>query len=411
MKFYKYYIALIIFTGLLQGCNKTSWFENYKEKSKSPFGTYIIFNEAEELLDNYKVHSLDENIYDYLNNTYFEEDYTFNYICIKNRASKINQSVIKELLLYVEDGSTAFFSLNDFSSSIKTALNIETENLDEYIYTSSELKWLKGDLSFENKDLTGKKFNYDRNLRRHYFSSYDENSTIVLGTQNIAGTEQPIFLKIYYGKGVIYVHTQPIAFTNYNMLKDNHEYAENVLSYLPNKETLWDPQIRSSKLTNNNSGSDSDSGNGDSEKSVLGFFMENPSLKWFLYLSFFGLITFMIFNARRKQRAIPIMDPPKNSTVEFTHTISNLYLVNEDHKNLVDKKIQFFLEKVRSRYYIDTNNLNKEFIEKLALKSGNDFQKTKYLINTILALHKKEQCSAEELMSLNTMIDNFLKRK
>lgn len=407
MKFYKNYIVLIICATFFLGCNKTNWFENYKEKSKSPFGTYIVFNEAEALFDNYKVHSLDENIYDYLNNTYFEEDYTFNYICIKNRASKINESIINELLLYVEDGSTAFFSLNDFNSSIKNALNIETENLDESVFTSSELKWLKGNLSLENKDFSDKKFNYDRNLRRHYFSSYDENSTVVLGTQRIADVEQPIFLKIYYGKGIVYVHTQPIAFTNYNMLKDNHEYAENVLSYLPNKETVWDPQIRSSKLTNNNSNSD----DGDSDESVLGFFMKNPSLKWFLYLSFIGLITFMLFNARRKQRAIPIIDPPKNSTVEFTHTISNLYLINEDHKNLVDKKIQFFLEKVRSRYYIDTNNLNKEFIEKLALKSGNDFQKTKYLINTILTLHKRDYASAEELMSLNTMIDNFLKRK
>lgn len=119
----------------------------------------------------------------------------------------------------------------------------------------------------------------------------------------------------------------------------------------------------------------------------------------------------MLFNARRKQRPIPIIDPPTNSTLEFTHTISNLYLLNEDHKNLVQKKIQYFLEKVRTRYYLDTRNLNKEFIEKLALKSGNDLDKTKYLINSILTLNKKEKCSAEDLMSLNKMIDNFLKRQ
>ena len=72
---------------------------------------------------------------------------------------------------------------------------------------------------------------------------------------------------------------------------------------------------------------------------------------------------------------------------------------------------QFFLEKVRSRYYLDTRNLNNEFIEKLSLKSGNDLQKTKYLVNTILELNKKSYSTPEELMSLNKMIDNFLKRK
>ena len=119
----------------------------------------------------------------------------------------------------------------------------------------------------------------------------------------------------------------------------------------------------------------------------------------------------MIFNARRKQRPIPIIEPSKNSTVEFTQTISNLYLKNDNHKSLVDKKILFFFEKVRTRYLIDTNNLNKEFIEKLALKSGNKLQNTKYLINSIIALNKKLECTEEDLTVLNKMIDNFFKQK
>jgi hypothetical protein len=54
--------------------------------------------------------------------------------------------------------------------------------------------------------------------------------------------------------------------------------------------------------------------------------------------------------------------------------------------------------------------LNANFIEKLAAKSGNEIQKTKYLINTILTLNKKTACSEEELIVLNKMIENFLKK-
>ena len=118
----------------------------------------------------------------------------------------------------------------------------------------------------------------------------------------------------------------------------------------------------------------------------------------------------MLFNARRKQRAVPILEPLKNTTVAFTQTISNLYLSEGDHKNLVAKKTVFFLEKVRARYLISTANLNANFIEKLAAKSGNEIQKTKYLINTILTLNKKAACSEEELIVLHKMIENFLKK-
>lgn len=382
-------------------CQKTDWSENYRETKKSPFGTYIIFNESEELFEYYESRKMDANLHEFLMYEVSGLE-KFNYICIKSSAYKINEPGIKELLFRVYEGSNAFFSLNYYSSTLKEALQIDVKNIDSTSYTPVHLKALKGELLLKNKNFKTETYQFDRNLRRNYFSSYNTKNTEVLGTQNILGEDKPVFLKIYHGEGAIYVHTQPVVFSNYNMLNDNYNYAQNALSYLPSKRTYWDPQIKWSKIQNieNNRG-----------ESILSFFWVNPSLKWFLYISFFGLILFMIFNARRKQRPIPIINPSKNSTVEFTQTISNLYLKNDNHKSLIDKKITFFLEKVRRKYLIETTNLNKEFIEKLALKSGNELQPTKYLINSILALNKKRDCTEEDVMVLNKMIDNFFKRK
>tara|TARA_R110002073_G_scaffold128999_6_gene275265 strand:+ start:29694 stop:30905 length:1212 start_codon:yes stop_codon:yes gene_type:complete len=385
----------------LTQCKKTDWSENYKEDKKTPFGTYIIFNESEELFELFESELMDENIYDFLIDRYLS-DGKFNYICIKDAAYKINQDGIDELLSRVYDGNNAFISLNYYSRTLEEALEIKVEDLDSMSYAPIHLKGLSGQLSLKNKEFNTIEYHFDRNLRRNFFSFFNPKNTIVLGTQKVNGKEQPNFLKIYHGEGAIYVHTQPTAFSNYNMLKDNHEYAEKVLSYLPSKKTYWDPQIRWSKISSNQS---EDSG------SILAFFWNNPSLKWALYIGFFGLILFMIFNARRKQRPIPVILPSKNSTVEFTQTISNLYLKNDNHKSLIDKKIRYFLEKTRTRYLIDTNNLNKEFIKKLSLKSGNNFNNTKYLINSILALNKKTECTEEDMMVLSKMIDNFLKQK
>lgn len=384
---------------LFISCKKTNWQENFREKEKSPFGTYVLFNEAKELFDTKEVHYLKENVYDYLYHN-FEEDEDFgNYICIKSSAYRLNETGLNDLLSSVYNGSNLFLSLNYFSEFLKETLEITTNNLDKNVFTPSILKALEGKFTLENEAFKEQTYTFDRNIRRHYFLTYNEKNTIVLGKTEIDGEKVPNFIKIYHGKGAVYLHTNPIVFTNYYLLNGNEEYVEQLLSYLPLKNVLWDPQIKSSKLSKNN----------DNKESIFKFFLQHPTLKWFLFVSLFGLLLFMIFNARRKQRPIPIIEPLKNSTVEFTHTIANLYLKEKDHKNLVDKKIIYFLEKIRTKYLISTSNLNSQFIERLALKSGNNIANTKYLINTIITLNNKSECSEEELIVLNKMIENFFK--
>ena len=134
-------------------------------------------------------------------------------------------------------------------------------------------------------------------------------------------------------------------------------------------------------------------------------------MNFFNRIKYFPVLLFMLFNAKRKQRAIPVIKSLDNTTVAFTQTIASLYLKENDHKNLVDKKIAYFLEKIRTKFLLDTNNLNKDFIEILAAKSGNEISNTKYLINTIITLNKRSECTKEELLVLHKMIDNFLKKQ
>jgi hypothetical protein len=396
-------ILILLFTLFyLTSCNKTNWNENFREKEKSPFGTHIIFNEIETLFKNEEKVSLKINFYDYLHESYniTQEDFG-NYICIKDNAYRLTNDGVDDLLSFVDDGNAAFISLNNFNNYLKEKLEITTNNLDKGIYDNAILKDLKGEYYLENEAFKNQPFTFDRNSRRHYFITYNKNTTIVLGTSKIGEEKLPNFLKIYHGKGAIYVHANPIAFTNYYLLKEQKIYVENVLSYLPSSTIIWDPQIQKSKYSNQK---DKD------ENTVFDFFLQHKTLTWFLVISLIGLLLFMLFNARRKQRVIPEIKSLKNTTLAFTQTISSLYLKENEHKNLVDKKIAFFLEKVRTKYLLSTNNLNKYFIEKLAAKSGNEIQQTKYLINTIITLNRKEECSAEELLVLHKMIDNFFNK-
>jgi len=398
-------LILIAVSFLFISCNKTDWNESYREKNKAPFGTYIVFNEASTLFNDNKIITLKENIFDYLTYNYLEieeEDNYYNYICIKASGHKFTSSGVESLLRFVHNGNTAFISLNHFTTDLKEQLDFEITNLDKDKYNPSQLKQLAGSLSLEHKKYAEKNYDFDRNIRKNYISTFNKNKSIVLGTQDVNGKEEPNFIKIYHGKGAVYIHTQPNVFTNYFMINEKYDYAENVLSYLPNRTVLWDPLIRTSKHSSKEN---------ENKESIFSFFLKNESLTWFLYVSLFGLLLFMLFNARRKQRPIPIVNGLKNSTVEFTQTIANLYHKENNHKDLVTKKIGYFFEKVRTLYLLETNNLNSDFIERLALKSENKLSNTKYLINTIIALNKKYECSEEELVSLNKMIENFFKIK
>ena len=115
----------------------------------------------------------------------------------------------------------------------------------------------------------------------------------------------------------------------------------------------------------------------------------------------------MIFNAKRKQRIVKVINPLKNTTVDFTKTIGNLYFETKDHDNLIEKKITYFLEYIRRVYYLDTQILDDKFVKNLASKSGNDENDVKKLINQIVHLKAKTACNEGDLLRLNKAIEDF----
>src|SRR5690606_9846013 len=196
-----------------------------------------------------------------------------------------------------------------------------------------------------------------------------------------------------HGNGNFYLHVQPIAFTNYYLLKDNYKYAEDVLSYFPKEnDVFW-------KVRRYNDQNMVDS--------PLRFIFSQPALKWAWLFAIFGMLVFMFFNAKRRQRVIPIITPLRNTTVDFTKTIGNLYYQEKDYMNIIDKKIIFFLEKIRNDYYLDTFNLDDTFINRLHQKSGKSKEEISELIHLIKKLRNQSTATENEVVALNKKIEKF----
>lgn len=118
-------------------------------------------------------------------------------------------------------------------------------------------------------------------------------------------------------------------------------------------------------------------------------------------------ILFVIFNAKRRQRIIKIINPLQNTTLNFVKTVSNLYYETQDHKNLVDKKITYFLEHIRTTYNINTSVLDDVFVDKLTSKTGKNRKAIKSLVNYINNLRAKTDFLETDLIELNKRIENL----
>jgi hypothetical protein len=240
-------------------------------------------------------------------------------------------------------------------------------------------------------------------IENSHFISIDTLNTTLLGTITTATEDDievthPNFIKVNFGEnnGQFIIHSNPFAFTNYHLLDDKEDYAAAVLSYLPKQQIIWDNNYKSGRKV---------------ITSPLRYILQNTALKWVFYISMFSLILFVIFRGKRTQRIIPVIDKLENATVDFTRTIGELYYQHGDYTNIIEKKIQYFLEFIRTHYYLDTNQLSPGFIEKLAIKSTNTKEDTKAIVDYIVFLKSKTNHTEKELIELNKKIEHFTKHK
>jgi hypothetical protein len=190
---------------------------------------------------------------------------------------------------------------------------------------------------------------------------------------------------------------------------NNHEYLENVLSYLRSdpKNIYWDEYY---KNTNPNRRK----GNNDSKEdnfSSLSVIRQHPPLLWAFWLGIIGLLLFILFNAKRKQRIINVVKPNINTTVNFTETVGRLYLQKKDNNHIAEKMITYFFEHIRNKYFINTSKIDDEFINSLSGKSGVPKETTQQLFSLIDRVHSGERVDDEMLVQLNIEIENFYKNQ
>lgn len=369
-----------------------NWFPSYSKLDKIPLGTYVLHDLMKESF-NENFEEKDEPPFEVLQNSSFNGTYFF-----VNDEINFDKTELDSLLNWVEKGNTLFVSANYVGKKLLDTLKLEisTEANIETIGTEPLLKLVN------EKYATRPPFHIKKDLPVRYFSKIDTASQSVLGVSggyidSLKIKEPRInFIQAPIGKGQILLHLQPEVFSNFSLLSENNAtHTAQVLSYINHDETVyWDNYYKSGKHI---------------DISPLRVLLNNKYFKWAYYFVLIGALLFIIFEGRRKQRSIPIVKPLTNKTYEYTRTIAGMYLDKKENHLIAKKQIALFLEFIRTRLRVPTENTNERFYKTVAERSGNTQEDTLNLFTFIEKINNQNNTSEEELLKLYQEIKEFKK--
>ncbi|WP_379967946.1 hypothetical protein [Epilithonimonas sp. UC225_85] len=378
------FIIILIVMGIFEMNKKPvlDWRKNFDTEKKTPFGLYI-FDQESTVLFNKKLEKVRVSPYSYYQKNHQKKPH--NILIIQKNIDEVSW---QNMMSQVSEGSDVMWFTTEVPRKIRDTLGFRFKSVsfDENYY-----------LQLTDKKLADKRLFIDK-LPDNQGFSFIKKDIEILGktlhkTKNNETSVQADFVKINFGKGHFYIHSEPLVLTNYYILNSKNRYMESVFSYLPDRETVWFIETDTPL-----------------SMSPMRFILSNPPLRYAWYLLLAGLAIFVFFNAKRKQRIVPVTEPLKNTSLDFIKSIGNLYLQEGDFHEMMAKKAQYFLNKIRMDLLIDTQNLDESFINKLHLKTGKKIE----LIKEAVELVKKGQdpyasVMKEDLIRMNKLLDDILK--
>ncbi len=231
------------------------------------------------------------------------------------------------------------------------------------------------------------------------FAATDSGFTYNLGTSL---KEKPNLVAVNAIHGTFFIHSAPVTFTNLFLLyENNRNYFEKLMGLLPAdaKKIVWDEYYLYHYYNEKPR----------QKQGLLSVILKYENFRWAFWVTLLLLCLYIITEARRKQRIIPVYAKPTNDSLEFVTTVGKLYYEKGDHKNLADKLTLYFLDHVRNHYKISTAEINHVFEQQLASKAGKDITEIKTISDMMHTINLKNAIGQKQLMDYYELLENFYK--
>ena len=398
-------ILIIFFT--FNGDDKVryQWYETYRADSEQPYGTAFI----QKLLKSYRpdgdfIFNRKKSLKDLLDSADLSNT---DYVFIGQRIH-LNHSDEDALANLIYAGNDAFIaSIEPPESLISRIYEFECDR--SLFYTNNLADTVNMNFYHESlKSHNGYEFAYRMGTEdRPYYWNVMDREVFCDSTKSITAIgyltpNEANFISIAHGKGRLFLHSNPIAFTNYFLLTaDKTEYASGVFSHLQGKNMIWDEFSKIAFMRNNER----------DYNSPLSYILMQPSLKYAWWMLLVTIILYVAFAAKRTQRVIPVLEQKTNTSLEFVRLISALHFQNGNHLDMARKKMKYFLYFIRSKYGIHAQTFKEEHMIRLAEKSKTGLGDVQSIFSqyNLIERNSYSNIEATRLLDLYFAIDNFYK--
>jgi len=375
-----------------------NWNKQFKYELKDPNGAWLFKSMFEETYGEENVILIDSDtlgldslstsdLYVYLgystNYRYEKEDSLFNWIA-KGNDALIVCNVVNLGIPYDH---------NTISDTLDYYLNLDQESEQDTVLNLSFFNSL--DSTYKELEYISRGRSIDETSPERFYHFTNENNEDFEPLISVHDSSS-IFLKRDFGKGTLYFHCIPKLFVNVASHQDFYlEHYNYVISHFNPSKVYLDQRTE---------GQNTDPL--EERQSPLQFILATPSLKWAYYTLLGGLLLFVLFGSKRKQKAIPTMEENKNTSLEYIQTVSQLYQSQNQNKKLVQHMKHIFLAKMKSKYYLDRKN--PDYNHLLSRKSKMPESEIETLLKK-LDTSEHYEFSDDQLISLYQQLEKFYK--
>ncbi len=394
----------------------------YKETDPEPYGTQIAHRLLSDYFPKKKLTDITRKI-----SADLPRDSTqhLNYIFV-GEGMFLDSLDTEQLLGFVQAGNTAFISSKSVPFDLMFHVYYEQcgeDDWDEYKTFSDTL----AKLSLPQPD--GKSIQTTAHYARQNLPAGYQWHHIPVRYFCAALSHRPIghlndslinFAMFTYGKGRFLLHTNPVVFSNYSLLRpETHAYVEGLLAWLPEGDLYWDglsrvPEMVARRANANRRGGPSRTLD---EEHPLTYILQQPALAWGWYILMGLTGLWFLFRAKRRQRVIPILKKNENSSYEFISTIANLHFREKNYDGLCQQSMKLFLAQIRERYNLvavvnPVTNLPRtddEYFRRLAAVSEVPEVAVRDIFNQYAASVQYET-NEEMMVNLHLAMEGFFKK-
>jgi len=362
--------------------NPINWNRNFNTQSKDPYGLYVFNQELSHLLKDQKLVKTSLTPYEYFLDKEQTTESKTTYLFVENK-SGLDDVFVQQVLKKVRNGADLVIASENFyygNSYILDTLNIHLHNIKT------------NNLNFVNKGSSADTLKIKDEYNNIFTVKNPENYTAIAKLNNNIS-----FISTKFGKGTVYISSSPILLTNFYILNNEEKssiFTEEFVSFIKKENVVWfDENYNIGERESNNS--------------ILNVIFKHKSLRFAWYTLIIGLLLYVIFYGKRKQRIVPVIDPVKNTTVEYIETVGNLYYQENNHTQLLDKQIKFALYFIRTEWKIITQDLNQDFKTKLQQKSLANTADIDQFVNFITNFNIDTKYSQADLIQFNQLLEKL----